>query len=570
MKVWINQDPVRLERYRMAENLLFAVLAETPERELSPCEKLFVALSSNVPCHAGYLTDVYMSCGCFEKAKEAYVQSDHQRKLGDICWIQGDLDGANFHYINPISKAQSYRDHPDYDRLIKLSFVREDWNGVVEWFLKTPFSSGFGEGRVICANSETAAGPFLEMLAIALEAMDQKTSDDIQSVLASAFRMSSRVWSRYRSLPKYSDVKTIQKIKKRCLPRPGKRPQISVDEALKRGRTKRAEEILEYINSCDVLLDEAQDYLEKYGKTGQEDILNDFIEVVTHSGLSAVSHSFLFSAMGHDSFDSNDIPPERIARLYSAHPVMNKRHFGKLLNVKFENRIPITGKDLITGLFQQMGSLSADLDPESVALPFSFRNLSNFREWAELRLDDWISARGSVSVSLVSETWRNKTAKKVRPVFGGNRMEYPSTPRDMSEWMELLNEAAVWLKSRWKREIGVTEWVSENQLFQLLKRRLKGLEVQQHAQPEWISPQHFDVYIPSRMIAVEYMGRQHFEPVEFFGGERGFAILQDRDMRKRQICNERGVELIYFRYNDDITVRANEIISYIKDKCALE
>lgn len=68
MKIWQGTGADELRGYSIAENLLFAVVAETPESELLATEKLFVALGANLPCHKGYLTDVYMACGCFEKA----------------------------------------------------------------------------------------------------------------------------------------------------------------------------------------------------------------------------------------------------------------------------------------------------------------------------------------------------------------------------------------------------------------------------------------------------------------------------------------------------------------------
>ena len=134
MKVWHGNNAIPMNGYSIAENLLFAIVAETPESELLPFEKLFIALNSNRPCHAGYLTDVYMACGCFEKAKETYAATEHQRKLGDICWIQGDYDQAERHYSTPKSGAQSYRTQADYDRLIKLAFYREQWDLVVRRF----------------------------------------------------------------------------------------------------------------------------------------------------------------------------------------------------------------------------------------------------------------------------------------------------------------------------------------------------------------------------------------------------------------------------------------------------
>lgn len=51
---------------------------------------------------------------------------------------------------------------------------------------------------------------------------------------------------------------------------------------------------------------------------------------------------------------------------------------------------------------------------------------------------------------------------------------------------------------------------------------------------------------------IEYHGIQHFEPVEFFGGEEAFYIQQMRDEIKRNFAKERGIPLIEISYKDDI------------------
>jgi len=274
--------------------------------------------------------------------------------------------------------------------------------------------------------------------------------------------------------------------------------------------------------------------------------------------------------MGHDSFNPPDSPPERMAQLYGAHPIMNKRHFGNLLQIKFEHHLPLTGSEIVTGLFQQMGSFSAILEPDSVQNFFGADKLAYFQDWAEIRLTDWVSGRGAEAMQSVASAWIEGNAIPVRHPFGGTEKTSPETPRNMAEWGKMLNLAAKWLQTKWKREIGATAWVSENQLYQLLKRQLKGLQVQQHARPTWISPQHLDVFIPEVSIAVEYMGRQHYEPIDFFGGEAKYAEIIERDARKREICAKHGVSLYYVRHCENIGTKAREIvqIARIKEKSA--
>ena len=153
MKIWHGENPIEMPGYSIAGHILFDILAQTPQSELLPFEKVFVAIKSGIHSHDGFLTDVYMACGCFEKAKDYYVSIGHTRKLGDLSWIMGNLDIAETHYLNPKSEAQSSRTQPDHDRLMKLAFIREQWLLFVERFRQADFSRGFTPGHVVCGRS---------------------------------------------------------------------------------------------------------------------------------------------------------------------------------------------------------------------------------------------------------------------------------------------------------------------------------------------------------------------------------------------------------------------------------
>ena len=55
-----------------------------------------------------------------------------------------------------------------------------------------------------------------------------------------------------------------------------------------------------------------------------------------------------------------------------------------------------------------------------------------------------------------------------------------------------------------------------------------------------------DFYLPDYKIGIECQGRQHFEPVKDFGGEKTFQESIERDEKKLIICKEHGVKLLYY------------------------
>ena len=89
-------------------------------------------------------------------------------------------------------------------------------------------------------------------------------------------------------------------------------------------------------------------------------------------------------------------------------------------------------------------------------------------------------------------------------------------------------------------------WVSETHLYYEIKKLLSH-KVIHHGRPKWLGRQHFDIWIPSLNIAVEYQGAQHDRPVDFFGGEEAFKKNQRRDETKKKLCMENNVRLIEVR-----------------------
>lgn len=64
----------------------------------------------------------------------------------------------------------------------------------------------------------------------------------------------------------------------------------------------------------------------------------------------------------------------------------------------------------------------------------------------------------------------------------------------------------------------------------------------------WLKKQSLDFYLPDYNIAIECQGGQHFEPCEYFGGEKQFKKQIERDKNKKELCKLKGINLIYFTH----------------------
>jgi hypothetical protein len=63
----------------------------------------------------------------------------------------------------------------------------------------------------------------------------------------------------------------------------------------------------------------------------------------------------------------------------------------------------------------------------------------------------------------------------------------------------------------------------------------------------------FDFYIPDHNMCIEFQGKQHYHPVEFFGGKNGFILQQKRDKIKELFCKKNSIKLILIKYNDNVS-----------------
>ena len=93
---------------------------------------------------------------------------------------------------------------------------------------------------------------------------------------------------------------------------------------------------------------------------------------------------------------------------------------------------------------------------------------------------------------------------------------------------------------------------TKSKLEDEIKRILSNVEYIQQKEFKFLNngkgKLKIDFYLPQYSIAIECQGRQHFEPVKHFNGEEGFKKCQDRDIRKKQLCEEHGIKLYYFSH----------------------
>lgn len=90
-----------------------------------------------------------------------------------------------------------------------------------------------------------------------------------------------------------------------------------------------------------------------------------------------------------------------------------------------------------------------------------------------------------------------------------------------------------------KGEVKIENWLKEHQIFYETQKRF---DFNLHLS--------FDFYLPDYNTLIEYQGRQHYEPVEYFGGEEQLQKQKDNDKAKAIFCENNNYNLVAIPYYD--------------------
>lgn len=86
----------------------------------------------------------------------------------------------------------------------------------------------------------------------------------------------------------------------------------------------------------------------------------------------------------------------------------------------------------------------------------------------------------------------------------------------------------------------------ENKIKEVLIKY--GVKFETQKRLDGIKKAPFDFYLPDYNLLIEFQGRQHFEPVEKFGGKKQLIIQQEIDSRKKEIAEQQGYKIFYLTY----------------------
>jgi len=96
-----------------------------------------------------------------------------------------------------------------------------------------------------------------------------------------------------------------------------------------------------------------------------------------------------------------------------------------------------------------------------------------------------------------------------------------------------------------KQSVGekkISKFLEKNKIMFESEKKFEGCKNKNHLL--------FDFYIPKQNILIEYDGKQHFKPIDFFGGVQGFTNQKNNDKLKNKFAKEKGIKLLRIPYYD--------------------
>lgn len=73
-------------------------------------------------------------------------------------------------------------------------------------------------------------------------------------------------------------------------------------------------------------------------------------------------------------------------------------------------------------------------------------------------------------------------------------------------------------------------------------------------------PLPFDFYLPDYNTAIEFQGRQHYEPVNVFGGKEQFELQIKHDKIKSDYCKQNNIRLLCIKYDEDVDITLTDFL----------
>lgn len=221
-----------------------------------------------------------------------------------------------------------------------------------------------------------------------------------------------------------------------------------------------------------------------------------------------------------------------------------------ILSLKYKLGLPMKGEDLLNLSLRKSKII---LNNKDLVLPLLDRIIEDFEEKNDVDLLSFITQKFAFLENTEYYLFPGQSVVKSKirlDIY--NYKAIGDFNVVINQWLrDVENKIRVQLKLP---KIG-EGWISESMVLNLTRKLFSplGYDVIHNSFPAFLEGLQLDIYIPSLKLGIEYMGKQHYEPIDFFGGQESYLKLKQRDQKKMKICKDNGVHLIYYKFDEPIT-----------------
>jgi hypothetical protein len=332
-----------------------------------------------------------------------------------------------------------------------------------------------------------------------------------------------------------NNEKEFSRLKNRIEPKPQKTDN-TIENLIENGATSKAIKLCERLLNYEKIIVEIEKSITSFLQNGDETILDEIINFNPPFGISEADR-IIFEVVLEFIWEHADRNTRQQLGLL--------RRFNRVCNYPLggysrKPRELWNGTTFINAYRDIMCNSDFEILPSDILL--CLRNFENKQNM-------------SVDGIFIDQNFEWCNAMLVNHACSLDRDVLP----DEDKTNQTIYKVYKYLRERYEDAQNKQTWISEELLAEAIKSLFGKDNIIQHANPIWLSPQHIDIYLPSYNLAIEYMGKQHYEPVDYFGGEKAFIENQERDKRKAELCARMNVNLVYVTHDEDIGSRARDI-----------
>lgn len=488
---------------------------------------------------------------------------DWLSRAGDLYWASGNLEQARQHFQRCVDEAdgREFVLSAGMDGLTRLYFVRDEYAECITAFRRAcPPRAFYAQQRAMEMRQDAnldggqrarareelvrkfpgtapyfvSQAKYMSRAIVVAALRSGGIDNELRDMLVDYFGIdSAQVDELAKALDRNDEA--IAPLKKHMAPKPAGSgrtlPQLLTD-----GDTERARKVRDLLPQCPALVDAVSLLLDDFLASGDDACMDEVIAAGSSFGIAQADALVLAEALDSRSEYIAKFPKCRLALLRRFSPICRYPKYDFLtdyLEVMRQIPVEIEPCDVIAAILDlQWYKTSYNIDntgPGGTRGGFGKTEISDDREWFEIVLRDHPRVFDRTG-------WSSRESA-----------------------IGAMHQAYLFLRERFNDMRRDERWISEAQLGDALAALFGKSEVQRHASPPWLSPQHIDYFLPQYALAIEYMGAQHYQPVEVFGGARALEETRARDERKRALCERMGLALIYVTYEENIGRRAIEI-----------